>query len=275
MHLHVHGHHVIDLLPAYALVALPDADLRQVEAHLARCPACRAAFDRTLEAAADEAKRTVAPPRADVRAEFLARTGGLRIVPLPAGPGAERVRLLPAARPALRRANGWVADWDVRRLRLPNPYLGPTLRAAAAMLLVLVLPIAGWFIGVRAQLDERSIIYSLMANPAAAHPLDDSDMPADVSGVLYADPASNTAYLSASGLPPIPDDRRYQVWLLTPSEELVSAGFLTVSPNGEGDVLLRAPAPIGDYLAAVVTAEPQVGSPVPTAPRTLGGWISG
>lgn len=274
MHPHVHRHHVIDLLPAYALVALPEPDLRRVEAHLARCEGCRSAFADVLETLSDDAVATVAPPRSDARAEFLARTGGLRIVPTWPSDDADRVRLAPTPppdRPAARRTAGRSAG----SLYAVNPYLAPSLRAAAAMLLVLVLPIAGWFIGAKAQLDERSIIYGLVTNPASAHPLDDSDVQSDVSGVLYADPNSNTAYLAASGLPPIPADQRYQVWLMTPSEEMVSAGFLTVSPNGEGEVLLRAPAPIGDYLVAVVTAEPELGSPVPTAPRTLGGWISG
>jgi hypothetical protein len=275
MHPALHRQHVVEMLPAYALLALPDADLRRVEAHLSRCAECRAAFARTLEAAADEAGAVVARPSADARAAFLARTGGLRLVPASLDRDAERVRLLRPAEPARRPVDGPAEDAGSGRRYVVNPYFGMGLRAAAAMMLVIVLPIAGWFVGFKAELDERSIIFSLMTNPAAAHPLDDSDMQSDVSGVLYADLDANTGYLAASGLPPIPDDRRYQVWLMTPSEKMISAGFLDVSPDGNGEVLLRTPAPIGDYLVAVVTAEPELGSPEPTAPRTLGGWISG
>ncbi len=266
--LHPTTSHVVDLLPAYALVALPDADLRRVESHLGRCAECRAAFDLELEsvaAAADEA-----PPRTGARAEFLARTGGLRIIASPDADAAP-VRLLPPAPEAatLRPPSG-------HRLGFANlPPGGFAWRAIAAAVLVMALPIAGWVFGVKSQIEERDLIYALVTNPAAAHPLNHSDFQSDVSGVLYADPDDNLAYIAASGLPPIPADLRYQVWLMTPAEEMISAGFLDVSANGDGAALLTTPEPVGDYLVAVVTPEPERGSPAPTGPRTLGGWISG
>ncbi len=260
--------HVVDLLPAYALVALPDADLRRVEAHLGRCAACRAAFDRELESVA--AAAAVQPPRSGVRAEFLARTGGLRIIST-TDDDAAPVRLLPPApKPVPLRPNAGP------RLGFANlPPGGFGRRAFAAALLLFALPFAGWIFGVKSQFDERALIYALLLDPAAAHPLTHSDVRTDVSGVLYADPDDNLAYIAASGLPPIPEDLRYQVWLMTPAEEMVSAGFLDVSADGEGEALLLTPEPVGDYLVAVVTAEPERGSSAPTGPRTLGGWISG
>ncbi len=262
-------HHVIDLLPEFALVALPDGDLRRVEAHLARCAACREAFARELESATDAAA-AVEPPRSGARAEFLARTGGLRILPSPMDLGAGRVRLLPPA--PVRNEPAGPAIVPLRTVW--DAFGGVGLRAAAALVLVITLPIAGWFLGVQAQIDQRNLIYALVTNPAAAYPLNDSDLGTNVSGVFYATPDANTAYIAARGLPRIPDDRRYQVWLMTPAEEMVSAGFLAVSANGDGEALLTAPEPIGDYLVAVVTPEPERGSLEPTGTRTLGGWIS-
>src|SRR5690606_20151649 len=131
--------HVVDLLPAYALVALSDADIRRVEAHLGRCAACRAAFDRELESVA--AAAAVQPPRSGVRAEFLARTGGLRIISSTDGADAAPVRLLPPApEPVPLRPN---AGPRPGFSSLPPGGFGR--RAFAAALLLFALPFAGWF----------------------------------------------------------------------------------------------------------------------------------
>jgi hypothetical protein len=139
----------------------------------------------------------------------------------------------------------------------------------------LIAPLVGWGVEWQRRQDERDLIYRLVTNPAAAYPLNDSYLPTEVVGIFYVDPTEDQGYLVARGLPPLPNDQRYQVWLQTDDEELIRAGSLPVDADGEGKTLLRAPAPFDAYAAAVVVAEPRGGSPspLPSSPPVLGGWL--
>ncbi len=63
-------------LPDFAMLALPDADLRLIEAHVETCPACRSELALVLDSIAAEAMRTVAPPLPGAREAFINRACG-------------------------------------------------------------------------------------------------------------------------------------------------------------------------------------------------------
>jgi anti-sigma-K factor RskA len=77
--------------------------------------------------------------------------------------------------------------------------------------------------------------------------------------------------ISASGLPPMGDDRAYQVWLLGKGAP-VNAGSMHPDPQGNAtaafDVPADAPAPV---TGIQLTAEPAEGSSKPTGPIVLAG----
>jgi anti-sigma-K factor RskA len=111
-----------------------------------------------------------------------------------------------------------------------------------------------------------------MNDPAAAYPLE-SDLGLLAKGVVFAEPQGREAYLVANGLPVLPQDQRYQVWLFTTQDELVTAGLLTAGPDGELRALLETPDPFADYVGVALTAEPATGSPSPTSDEVLGGSL--
>jgi hypothetical protein len=113
--------------------------------------------------------------------------------------------------------------------------------------------------------------FTLMNDATTAYPLDDSDLPVSAAGVLFAEPHGREVYLVANGLPVLPDDQRYQVWLFTTQDSLESAGLVTAEADGDVRAFLETPAPFADYVGVALTAEPATGSTVPTSDLVLGG----
>jgi anti-sigma-K factor RskA len=96
-------------------------------------------------------------------------------------------------------------------------------------------------------------------------------LPVSATGVVFAEPHGREVYLVANGLPVLPADQRYQVWLFTAQDRLESAGLVTAEADGDVRVLLETPAPFADYVGVALTAEPETGSAVPTSDLVLGG----
>lgn len=63
-----------DSLPDFALLALPDDELRRVEDHVEGCRTCQTELSLVLDMLATLATPSAPPPRAGARDAFLART---------------------------------------------------------------------------------------------------------------------------------------------------------------------------------------------------------
>jgi anti-sigma-K factor RskA len=142
--------------------------------------------------------------------------------------------------------------------------------SAAALLLI---GAAGWGYERRAENAQHDQIAALVSDPATAHPLDDSELADQATGVVFVDPNGRDVYLIAHGLPALPSDQRYQVWLFTKESTRISAGLLQPAPNGEVRALLETPSPATDYVGLALSAEPIAGSAEPTSVMTLGGAL--
>lgn len=81
-------------------------------------------------------------------------------------------------------------------------------------------------------------------------------------GQLIANPASQSAVLVVTGLPPLEPGKTYQVWLIANAP--VSAGFLTVDANGQGVLIITSTESIGSFKSLGISVEPKGGSPQPT-----------
>ncbi len=242
---------ISELLPDYAAGSLPDGDLWRVEWHLSGCAQCQAEFAGLL----DLVSRLVVtlPPRPVTKQRLLAAAR-----PLPAAP------VLRDAASAPRESSSRRWPW-FRLGRAPQAILGAL--ALAAFLL------GGWNLVLQRELAERSWVEGLLTNPAAAHPLTDSELASGASGVFFADGDLRQAVLLANDLPTLGDDRRYQVWLFTEEGERISGGLFDPNDDGTATAIIDAPAPMGDYWAVGISAEPADGSLAPTSPLVLGGWI--
>ena len=257
---------IVALLPDYVLGKLDETSVRRVTRHLDACSTCRHELGTAMDVLGELA--AVPPPAPWLRAAILQRA-------TPQHPGAIQHHVVSlgsatAAPPAASEA-GQRPDADVRR-RMPfgQPLPRWTLVAASAVVF-LVSGLLGWSYDQRNAALENDRISALVNDPATAYPLDDSDLPVAATGVVFAEPKGREVYLVANGLPVLPDDQRYQVWLFTTDNTQESAGLLTVGADGDLRAVLQTPAPFADYVGVALTAEPQSGSAVPTSDMVLGG----
>ena len=230
------------LLPAYALGAADPDESRTVEAHLAACATCRGLLTEYRELSGD--LLFAAPPMA-------APSGVTERM---------RQRLEPACYEAAPRA--W---WT----RLRGAFLVPALAAAVLLLVVTNL---FWFGRVnhldRKVTEQASLVASLANAPATALRAEASAPYAQ--GVVYTSTGGQAALLCVYGMPALPSDKAYQLWLIKDGKR-ESGGVFQVSDKGFGFLMVKPAHPLTDYSSVGITAEPIGGSPAPTSPRVLGG----
>jgi anti-sigma-K factor RskA len=270
-------------IDAWALGALPEAEARKVEAHLAECAECQADA-RSAGAVAVGLAGSVADhaPSPDVRARLMsAVTAG----PAGATSGLEaRADQRPAFvfhdRPSLAARTGWLVaaaslllaaylTWDGLRLRDQVATLSAQLAEAKALV---------------AAADTRiaSLQHSAERGTSAMAVLTAPDLARiDLVGQPDAPDARAHAFwsrergmvFSASKLPPPPPGKTYQVWVVTTDPAPISAGLIEPDPQGHVDVVFATPPDIAQPKAVAVTLEPAGGVPAPTGAKYLVGLV--
>jgi anti-sigma-K factor RskA len=262
---------VRELLPLLALDAL-DVDERDVvDDHVAGCSGCLEELAGYTETAAALA---VALPQND---------------PTPALKG----RLLAEA----RRAR--LVPTDPARRQIPPPPLSGVRRAArwrvhlsslvAGVALVLAVGTTAWAFSLRSELDaqnariatlsERANNYArvtavLQAADTQIRVLQSTGSAPDAFGRVYIDPDTSEGMLMVRNLPPLPQGRVYQLWVVGADGTRQSAGLLTWTDKaGNGYTLIKCPDTLSRWQSFGVTEEPAGGSQLPTGSRLLGGAI--
>lgn len=248
--------HITELLPDYALGALPEPELDAVARHLEGCASCRRELRRVLAIGAILAD--VSPPTVAARGSLVSQATG-RIGPATPPPAVAPVALRPRSA-------------EARPRRAHSASRAPVWVGLAAMI-VLAVGLAAWNVRLQREVDERDTVAAVLSGSVTAHPLTDSELVPPASGVLFADLRSEGALLVAHDLPPLPPERRYQVWLFTDAGERVSAGLIAVGADGHIAAPIETPAPLARYVAVALSAEPAAGSAAPTSPLALGGWL--
>jgi anti-sigma-K factor RskA len=242
--------HVDDLLDLYALGALEPAEASDVERHLEGCPACRAAFGqsrRVVEHLAWTPDQQEPPP--ELWTKVWRRIESL-----------QRAAHGKAPARAGRSRRGWL-----------RPLHGLAL---AGLLLIFVL--AGWNLTLQRRLDDltaevreqQQVAAMLTAPGARVVPMVSQPAAPMARGSLVIDPQATGAYLVAQGLPSLPADKAYQLWL-TAGEARTSAAVFRVDEYGSATLLVRAEKPMQTYTGCGITIEPVAGSPRPTGDRVL------
>lgn len=240
-------HDVEGLLGAYALGALSEPEVRQVEEHLRLCDACSARL-------------------AEHRATAL---GLLHIAPAASPPARLREAL-----DASLSENGMVGAPALER-RLGNRRLGWALGLVGAVLIALNLMqlYRGW--ALEAQLE--SVLAAQRAGQTAqalrSYPTSRSvAVEAEgLRGTFLYDADLPLAVLYIWGLPDPGPRHSYQAWLIAPDGERTSGGLLALpGDQGFASLVVGAPLPMREYVGFGVTLEPAGGSPFPTGPRIFG-----
>lgn len=262
---------IAELLPDFVLGTLDETSLRRVNQHLKDCQICRAECVTAMETLGTLA--AVPSPPAFLRGAVLRRAAAAP--PALGQPGHVR-QALPPQRVGAETVIRLVTEVEEQHAPPFGRPLPHWTLAVASLLVFLVASLAGIGFTQRnmslpgmASSDQR--IQALISDPAAAFPLDDSDLATAATGVVFAEPNGRDVYLVANGLPPLPQDQHYQVWLFSTDDQTVSAGQVVLQADGEVRALLQTPDPFVDYVGVALTAEPQTGSPDPTSDMVLGG----
>lgn len=239
---------ITDLLVAYALDALEPAEMRRVAALLDERPDLRALLAE-LRASADALPYGLAEqtPPADLRQRALDYAVGRgRAAP-------------PAVRPGLAR--GWLA----------------ALGGLAALCLALLLLSVGELLSVRGQLDTAQQALAtaqsgaLEVQAVLAQPLRLAELRGS-EGRATLIQSENGDMLLAAQLPPLAENRVYQLWVIVGENDPVSGGVFQVGADGGGLLTLGAGLPVAAGATLAVTAEPgPIGSPGPTGDVLIAG----
>jgi anti-sigma-K factor RskA len=233
-----------ELIPAYAMGATDPAESQAVEAHLPSCSACRALLAEYRDLG--DSLLYTAPPMAAPRGitERMQR------------------RFAPARREAAS------VPWWAR--------LRPALLVPALAFVILLLAFSNlyWLSRtneLRRQVAEQASLVASLANASTITLHADEPAPY-AQGVVYSSPGGQIALLCVYGMPELPTDKAYQLWLIKDGKR-ESGGMFQVSQSGFGFLMVKPTHPINEYSAVGITVEPIGGSPAPTSPRVLGGSL--
>jgi anti-sigma-K factor RskA len=91
------------------------------------------------------------------------------------------------------------------------------------------------------------------------------------SGAFYAGPENGLLVLR--GLPPLPADQTYELWLIPGEGAPVPAGLVQVAADGNNTFAIDLAGLPSDYAAVGLSIEPAGGSPSPTGPIVLLGTV--
>jgi anti-sigma-K factor RskA len=229
----------------YAINALDNDESERIERELAReTDAERSRYlreiSRTREALAQMSAGNETAPPPQLREALLAA--------------------LPSASPDVGSTPDNVVDLAARRRRLSV--------AVSAVAAALILVIGGVLVGRVTAPDEKAPVASAIEQQilGAADMQVKRDTLSDGGTVIVAASREvNKAVVIAEGLPPTPDGRTYQMWLLGEGHDPTSIGTM-------GDEPVRQTVPIDDLTDSnriAITIEPEGGSPQPTSEAVI------
>lgn len=278
-----------DMVGAYVLEALDDAERAAFEAQLADDAELRRLVDEAREwtLVLAEALPDLEPP-AHLRNTVLERMRQAKASPSPAAPSKEGGADAGAGgRPDIGPGGRIGGSGGTGTIRSTAPWL--LLAASVAGLF--------WLGNENRELerqtatltDQLEAVRSSLGNAQLALARFDS-MAAALSGPNVqlatltgdADPSLRLVWnrerdlllVAAQNLPPLPEGRTYQLWGIRGSEAPVSLG--TFDTGASGDALVTLPADLTeDYDVSAVTEEPDGGSLQPTTtPFLVGAWTA-
>lgn len=238
-----HEAHVTELLPAYALGALDEADINLVASHLASCTICRAeldSFETVVEQLALSAPE--ASPSPDLKRRLLARVKSL--------PGTKQVRT-EASRPSLLQR--LMPVWGV-----------------VSLLLVFALTTTSLLLWQHTS-DVRVLTGPLGMRAIA---LDNNlDTAPRGSGFVIVSADGQNGVLVVDALPELAPSQQYQSWLIRDGQSTRGPAFV-VDESGYRGARIVVPDSLLSYDEILITIEPaESEGATPTGEQVLSGFL--
>jgi anti-sigma-K factor RskA len=236
--------HVTDLIPAYALDILDQAEKEGVAAHLDRCVACQMEL-RAYRAVVEILPDTLPPrdPPLRLRAAILQKAAEQEILA------------------QSKRSNGWA--WLTRPLKPVVGLVG----------LVLIMALAGLNLSLWQQVQHPAMAPVPTSVPSDFHLVRmTAPQNGTATGLLVISDEGNFGTLVVDGLTTLDAAQQYQLWLVKDGKR-TSGGVFSVLDTGYGVLKIDSPMPLIQYQSFGITIEPAGGSPGPTGPKVLGGSL--
>lgn len=241
-----------ELLGAYALDALPDAEAAAVRAHLETCPehAAQARELREVAMRLSWAPEAVAPP-AQLRTRLL---DAIAREPQEAAP-AESAAAPSVTRMPASRGNATRTRSNIRRF----PVAWGSLAAA---LLLVAGGLFAWNIVLQNRLDDRLDA----SNATAVRPLQPASAGQQSNAYVLFFTGDKKAVVVGEGITPAAPGKTYQMWAIRDGAP-VSIGLMQPDADGRVHAVVDFDAVAADTLA--ITIEPAGGSAQPTSAPVL------
>ncbi len=225
------------LAGAYVLDALDAEERALFEQHLQGCDECTEEVRGLREAAAELSRTTEVPAPPQLRAQVLAAISEVR----PLAPIVDNVV-------ALDRARAARSVWQV---------------VAAACALVAIVA-GGWGLAQHRDAQRAAARVPVVDSLFGATDLKANSTPfSHGSGTVVYSNSEQKAVLIGHGMPVLASDKTYQLWMLPPTGNPISAG--TFKPNSAGEVQFPVSANLKDIPKMAISVEPSGGSKQPTA----------
>jgi anti-sigma-K factor RskA len=231
----------------YALDALDAAERDRFERHLRRCAACDEEVRRMKQAATALAMAAAAEPPAGLKERVLA---AVAVTP--------QLPPLPTPEP---RAAGVPP-------RLSRLY--PRLVTAVAVVAIAAAAVLGGLLAAtQSQLNSARAheqqVTAVLAAPDAR--IAKAPVTGGGTATVVVSRTEDTIVFTSSGLPALPSDKVYQLWLLGAAGSARSAGLLPEASNGRTAPVLASGLQTGDKVG--MTIEPSGGTSTPTTTPIL------
>lgn len=255
---------VFELIARYVDLEVSGAEIKrlfpQVYQHLVQCGACSELHDTLYEIAQLEQQNAlpdVDDLLDDIVVDSTEPSPGIRDNSAPYGA---------RERPALSVISSEDVAPRERRSRTGRP--ARRLRwewalAAAALLIMAVLGAWGW--RQASEAAELSRYMAFIANADRAVWMQGTELDPDARGYLFINETDKQGLLVIDGLDPPPQDKVYQMWIMTDSTDAVSAGTFTVEPGKQGWVWVHLGRLPDEFTTVAITPEPIGGSSKPTS----------
>ncbi len=254
---------VFALLPLSAPPIDPPASARR---RLMASVESGALLDRA-RAAPPGASRVGTAPARTVAASGRSEGAGPPSTPLPAGaesPAGKAAPLVRGGRPAWLRPAFYGGLAASIATALIFSYLLFTQHQANERLRLALAQREAELVEVRDAARQTGDAIRFIQSPALqVVNLKGTDAQKGATARLLWDPASNALRLYAAGLPPLPPDRAYELWLINSSSAKIPAGTFTVNDSGKAVFANALPQSPGPLAAGAVTDEKSGGETSP------------
>ena len=223
-------------IPAYVLGALSRAEASTLKAHLETCPICQAEL-ALYQQIGDGLSASVMPlqtPPSVVQRKLLERLDG-------------------------KKTDRPIFKWGFQQFAFATITL--VLIATNLIAFRQIQDLRQQQVQLASQVEKNHTILGMLTASTEVHPISGNGL----SGNLLLDREKNLSYLLVWNLPVPPEDRVYQIWLVSPQGDRVDAGsFRPEVERPFTSAPLQSSRNFTEFIGVEVTIEPYGGSDNPT-----------